>query len=165
MLGVVVSIAALIALGMAKPRSTSDLLSEDYKSTTEKIEQVSTEVKNLDLRLKALTNIPPENAIGQELSGLKVEQSTTDKRLKTLEHAISDNPERALSVPLLRKDMEALQLRISSIQEATHDDVERLYTVMLWVLGSVVTVALTAFGLGLAHIRKNNPKAEAVEDS
>lgn len=57
------------------------------------------------------------------------------RRLSRLEGAIARDPEKALSLPMLRKDIESMQIRIAEQRAVAVVEVDRLYSVMLWALG------------------------------
>lgn len=158
-----VSGIGIIGVALVKPKSSIELLTDSSKTTDQKVEQLAEQWTQMSQKLETLQHLPPESALSQALASLQAQQVTQDKRMKILEMAISENPERALSVPLMRKDLEVLQTRITSIQEATHNDVERLYTVTLWVLTTVVSIALAFLGLAWTHLRKSTVKAAKPE--
>lgn len=71
-----------------------------------------------------------------------------DERLGRLEGAILQNPEKALSVPLLRRDLDNLERSYASGVESLRAEVERIYGVAKWfgglILAMVIGVAINS---------------------
>lgn len=106
---------------------------------------------------KALTISPkplPENATMLAFSELSTQVATISGRIKSLEDAISASPEKALSIPLIRKDLEALQ-RVQIDEKATNkSELERLYDFNKWFFGLIGTMALSVLGIALTNVFK-----------
>ncbi|HEU0119016.1 MAG TPA: hypothetical protein VFQ91_00700 [Bryobacteraceae bacterium] len=62
-----------------------------------------------------------------------------EKRLTTIEDAISSDPNRAVSLPLLRKDVEFLQERLKAEISLVRDETGRLYSVGQWVVATLIS--------------------------
>ena len=72
-------------------------------------------------------------------------------RLDSLEKSILDSPEKALSVPLLRQNLESFKqgyLRDSS--EATRE-IDRIYDQNKWFIGLMFSMAIGLVGLGISN--------------
>lgn len=86
----------------------------------------------------------------------KVSAALMDTRIKELssrvgglEDALMITPTKALSVPLLKKDIESLD----KIVAYSNIEIERVFTMMLWVCGIMVSMSLATLGyvLSLRH--------------
>lgn len=75
-----------------------------------------------------------------ELSSLKASVTLVDQRLAVIERSISESPEKALSIPLLRKDQETLAKEIDTGRAAVSIELARIYDQQKWMLGGVGTV-------------------------
>ena len=81
-----------------------------------------------------------------QLQALAASVDATDKRLAVLEQAILSDPEKALALPLLRRDIENVKGSIVVGQAAQKEAVDRLYNLVQWLIGGI---SLSIFGLGL----------------
>lgn len=79
-----------------------------------------------------------------EIVAIKSSIDSIDKRLGVLEKAISDNPEKALSIPLLRKDQENMVKSIEGNRVYASVELSRIYDQQKWILGGIGTVLLAA---------------------
>ncbi len=62
-----------------------------------------------------------------------------DKRLAKLEQVIMADPEKALTVPLLRKELAAINDARIADHLAAKESVDRVYTLAQWLLGGICT--------------------------
>lgn len=67
-----------------------------------------------------------------------------DERLAILERSISENPEKALSIPMLRKDQENMSRAIDGNKIAVSAELTRIYDQQKWILGGIGTVLFAA---------------------
>ena len=75
-----------------------------------------------------------------QYSALESSVIKIDSRLSVLERSISDNPEKALSIPMLRKDQENMAKSIEANRVAVAVEVDRIYDMQKWILGGIGTV-------------------------
>ena len=68
---------------------------------------------------------------------------------------IVDNPETAMSVPMLRKDVSALRQELKSLRDDLTSEVDRIYSLGQWVIGLFVTMALAILSLAVKNLFKN----------
>lgn len=78
-------------------------------------------------------------------------------RLKSIESAILESPERALSIPLLRKDIAESAKRVEEYRIASRFETDRLYEQQKWMLGGIGTVLLAVIGGAITIIFRSLP--------
>ena len=80
-------------------------------------------------------------------------QSVADheKRIKTIEDVIMENPEKAMALPLIRQEQKALEESLVSIKH----EVEQSSETLRWAFGLILTSALTIAGIFAGIIFKN----------
>lgn len=93
------------------------------------------------------------------MNQLKAEVEGFNQRmtvLQTIETAVTDNPERAMSIPIMRRDLDALAKDVAEAAAASQRQTDRLVTVGMWFFGLIATVALGLFTSTLASSRKSS---------
>lgn len=68
------------------------------------------------------------------------EQGKLGKRLEALEGAIMASPETAISVPLLRRELESLRAEHDARDQFMRTDMDRIFAVGKWVMSGLVTL-------------------------
>ncbi|MDH2077200.1 hypothetical protein [Pseudomonas atacamensis] len=111
-----------------------------------------------ELLSSAIKQINQPNNNGQvlivELTSLKAAVKSIDERLEILERSISENPEKALSIPMLRKDQENMSKAIEGNKVAVSAELTRIYDQQKWILGGIGTVLFAAVTALLAALFK-----------
>ena len=84
-----------------------------------------------------------------QYKGLENNIERISSRLEALEKAIMADPAKALQVPLIQRDLEALKSAQQIASAQTKDSVDRIYDLNKWLLGgmaiSVMTLAISSF--------------------
>lgn len=75
-----------------------------------------------------------------EISVISAKLAEIEKRLATMEKSISDNPEKALSVPMLRKDQDNLSKTFDANRIAFAAEIARVNDLQKWILGGIGSV-------------------------
>lgn len=129
-------IAQAVSTGDSSKFATLEQLN-DLKVSTANAQAV------LDSAVKQLgQTFDDRNTVSQvfELTSLRASVEQIDSRLLVLERSISDNPEKALSIPMLRKDQENMAKAIEGNKLAVSSDLSRIYDQQKWILGGVATI-------------------------
>ena len=69
--------------------------------------------------------------------------ASLETRMGVIEKAILDSPEKALSIPLMKKEQEALTKRILDFNTASRIEMERQYDLIKWAAGGAFTALFT----------------------
>lgn len=109
-------------------------------------------------QITSLTTPNHEISVSVEQQRLASSLEATDQRLKKLESAILESPERALSIPLLRKDIDESAKRVEEYRASSRADFDRLYEQQKWILGGIGTVLLAIIGGAVTIIFRSLPK-------
>lgn len=91
-----------------------------------------------------------------------------DERLRLIEKSISSDPERALSIPLQRRDIDMLSMRLAEFQTRSDTDVRQLsstvYAIFWALLSAMGMLILAAIGLlARAFFRRDGKDVVAEE--
>jgi hypothetical protein len=139
-------------------RRPSPNISSDYLEAIRKQED---RLNALELSLKKMT---PIKANGQKASqSLAItEISTLTARVNNLSAAIMASPEKALAVPLLRRDIDAMAKRVEEVQTQGKADMDRLYEQQKWILGGIGAVLIAVAGGAITIILRSLPNSNRV---
>jgi hypothetical protein len=119
--------------------------------TVDELQEIEAKIKILDDDISSLTAAGTSVEPAQELVALTNEISLLGRRLELLEEGLLNSPEKALSVPLLRKDLESLKERFVAESLETTRSVDRMYDQNKWFIGLMFTMAIGLMGLAISN--------------
>lgn len=107
------------------------------------LDQLQQQVSTLDAELKAQKSLNTQASSASDLertvSGLQREVAEMVKRQARIEAALLADPAKALEVPLILRDLEAMKQNQQIAQAALRQDVERLFALGLGIAGIILT--------------------------
>jgi len=118
-------------------------------SLSKVVESSRADNRSLEMMLDSLAAVSPNAIVRAELVATSVKLEDIDHRLSALEGALEHDPAKALAVPLLRKDVEALSVEEHNDIATVTASVDRIYDLSKWLLGSLT---LGLFSLAFANI-------------
>ncbi len=160
-IGLGASVTQMTNLFAGKAKGPDTALA-DTSAMRSQIQSIDTRLARLDDLSKTLSVPGPETSIEQKK--LAVQTAALDERLKIIEGAVIESPERALSIPLLRKDIAESMKRVEEIRAANRSEIDRLYEQQRWILGGIGTFLLAGIG-GLSTIILRSLKKSKGEDA
>ena len=138
----------------------AELAAEFPLRIRDQVEALSTHVKELEKTITGLTKVPDGSQLSVVVSKLSEDTGHTSARLKTIEEVILDSPDKALSIPLLRKDFDAQRNAFSSETTALRGEIARLYDFNKWFFGLIATMALSSLGFAASNFFKKKEQAD-----
>ncbi len=106
--------------------------------------------------LKAREPSPKDPTTPEEIKiayeGLIADQRLMTKRLSAIESIVMESPEKSVALPILKKDMETLTERTKDYKESIRLEIDRLYSVLLWIAGLVASIIITLIGWIVSEI-------------
>ncbi|WP_273454981.1 hypothetical protein [Nevskia ramosa] len=153
-----VFIALVITFDAKSNRQLLEARSDANRSLASDLVEFRERLEAAEKRIKVISAPVPGVSVSAEQQKLAAQLQSVDERLKRIETAILDSPERALSIPLLRKDFDEGSKRIEEYRTANRVDVDRLYDQQKWILGGIGTVLLGVIGGAITLILKSLPK-------
>lgn len=140
---VVIAASGLLAASIALTLATSWLDPARVSKSPQQIEQEIVILRDTLENLKADTYSEGEPVAPMDSMRVQV----IEEKISLIERAMGNNIDRALAVPLMRKDLDqlasAFEKRISSVE----NNIDRIYGLMIWLIGIVVTISLAAGGI------------------
>jgi predicted RNase H-like nuclease (RuvC/YqgF family) len=102
------------------------------------IAKVDNEVSILKTQVAELTAIPESVAVSSKLKELEAKVAAVDEKLGSINKAIMSSPEKALELPMLRRDILALQNQYENGTRSLEREINRAYDTIKWVIGTIV---------------------------
>jgi BMFP domain-containing protein YqiC len=125
---------------------TQETLARGIHRNTAKLEAVEREIH--DARNEIATIIRRINALPEDAQ-TRLRLASLRARIDTIEAALVDSPEKAMSIPILRKDLEALASESRSDIRGLSTEIERIYIAGAWFVSVVaIPIALAVLGMG-----------------
>ncbi|GGE98311.1 hypothetical protein [Sphingomonas prati] len=96
----------------------------------------------------SIGQLPPGGKMGAQLAAFNAKLNSVTQRQDRLEQAIQSNPEKALSMPLMRRDIDNMRDNNTQSLAAIKASVDQVYDLTKWLLG---TLAVGVFSLAIAN--------------
>ena len=116
------------------------------------ISQMHIEIKNIQQKVDTLSN----NHESSEITVVNKKIAIIDTRLSSIEQVILDDPAKALSIVLIRKDIESIQQRQDENMQAQNNEINRVFGLNQWFLGIMIPMAISVVGLSLRNFFGNH---------
>lgn len=129
--------------------STQQTLLENIKKLKTTLNTLHTSSELHTLQISDLSALDPSFDTSKQITLLQTEIKRLNQRTTTLERGILDSPEKALSLPLLRRDFENLTTNHQKDFQTTNHSIDRVYDQNRWFIGIMAPIAVTLIGLGI----------------
>jgi hypothetical protein len=127
---------------------------EDLKTQIENLKSELNESKNLNIKLSKTqenqTSIKNENTQFIKLQ----------KDVETLNQVILNSPEKAISIPILKIEMENQKEQNEKEIKSIKDDISRVYDMSKWIIGLVFTMLVSIIVLNISNLFAKTNKKE-----
>lgn len=121
-------------------------------SEKEKLDRLNADIKSVNALIESMKASADKSYPSMDLSVLDGKLDDLSRRLKVLESAISSDPEKALLVPMLRKDHELLAKQFKDSVVAAKLDYDRLWGLLMLLLTTIGAAVLALSGWALKSI-------------
>lgn len=101
----------------------------------------------------------------QSLDSVINGQADLDRRLASLEAALSQSPDKDVALPLMKQQITDMQDKNRGDIDNVHGEIGRLYTMMQWFLGLMVTLIIGVGGLIVNNLKQRTEKALPAVDA
>ncbi|MEO1020817.1 MAG: hypothetical protein AAFY56_24540, partial [Pseudomonadota bacterium] len=105
--------------------------------------------------LNRILNAANDDEDSTVLYALNQRVQEIDNKIQQLNNIILDSPEKALSVPLLRNELESLQSDFRGDIVVARREIDRIYDMNKWLIGLMATMALSILGLAIGNFAKS----------
>jgi hypothetical protein len=159
------TIAGAISIGLRAPDMENAALEATINEVNARLEAaiakdvsaIRGEIKrSIDVVLDS-SRLPDDTEVAlrfQKIDARLEELGRQLKIVKMIELAITENPERAMSIPILRKDIDLLRKNVVDDIGATRKEIDRIYDLGKWFIGLMATMAIGVMGLAVGNLLK-----------
>lgn len=169
------AVFSLVAIRNEQVRNASKLRAEDLSAIVSRQQQAINELQarlgkadasSSELRDKILQAMSHAGSTPHQDSVLsaadrdalqRAAQTDQDlnRRLSALESALTQSPEKAIALPLLRQQLNDLQDKIKSDSDGQQAEINRVYGILEWLLGLIITLIIGVAGLAFNSFRRD----------
>ncbi|MWV14146.1 hypothetical protein F3I62_18760 [Pseudomonas sp. R-28-1W-6] len=122
-------------------------IQSERENIVKELNSLKTELKISKSSLEAISKVPDEHGWKSEASRISSSIERLDSRLEALENAITEDPAKALAVPILRKDLDNAEKSLKAELIQTKSEIDRMYDQNKWFIGLMFTIALSVLGM------------------
>jgi hypothetical protein len=117
--------------------------SMDAEQPFNEIPVMRDQLAQLSSALAGISHVPPEAKVSAAVGELSQKAEQLSARLKLLEDAILETPDKALSIPLLRKDLENQRTMAANDSAAIRQEIAQISDLNKWFVALIATMALS----------------------
>lgn len=128
-------------------KQSQDKLAADFSELQQNIIQINK-------ALESSPNLPKKLQWRLETNRLSHQVATTTKKLTDLESAISNNPVKALALPMIKKDLSSLEKKFDRELLQTRLEMNRFYDLLKWFIGILITIIIAIFSIPHIYPKK-----------
>lgn len=154
LVGVLVSVALTVLSFDSSPNSLADLTAERDKKTVDAITLLKQDVLALQRAQARLTKLPEGDRLAARIENVGTKLEELERRQSQLEAAIMSDPEKALTIPLIRRDIDNMRDGNAQNLAAIKQSVDQVYDLTKWLLGAL---AVGVFSLAIANFFTKKP--------
>ena len=121
-----------------------------YQKAVDDVQEIRAEVE----KLKSVFSQIPVEKLGEpsvvELAALKERIRSVEEKVSGLGAAIDASPEKALAIPILRKDFDYLVKDGENQRSIFRAEIDKIYEQQKWITNGIITVLLLVIASGAA---------------
>ena len=121
---------------------------------------IKQEQTKLNDQINALSQTTSQNVLASDVAGLKTSLNNVDERLTKIESVIVQDPQSALEIPLLRKDLENISTTTELQIAAIRQDIDRSYNL---VFATIVSLVIAVLASAIGNMFKKDKEGKAKE--
>jgi len=107
-------------------------------------------LSKLDSQLSAISTPDTKTETARQIAALSDRLKNIDERLAAIDAVIIENPTKALSIPLLRQDLDNVKDDYEADRAAVSKEIDRIYDQNKWFIGLMFTMAFGIISLALS---------------
>jgi len=102
------------------------------------LKELSEELTRVKAQMDSLTKLPKTASVSAKIAEIESRLSAFDKKIDVLNRVILQSPEKALEIPMLKRDIASLQVQYENATKSLEREISRAYETIKWVIGTIV---------------------------
>ncbi|EHK7543265.1 hypothetical protein ICR46_003605 [Vibrio cholerae] len=119
------------------PKKEIDLVQNSILIAQTKSE-LESELAVLKAQLGELTKVPENVSISSTLTEFERKLNSLEKQVTAINSVILESPEKAIEIPMLKRDIKSMQERYESSIDSLEREIARAYETITWVIGTIL---------------------------
>jgi hypothetical protein len=161
-------VASVTAYGQyitAKTIAPTPIPSQNITALQSELSGLQGEVKSLQQQLDSISQTTTDTANAAKLARIESSINELNNRMGVIEQAILDNPEKALSITLLKKDMQVLQDKYEANTQVVQNEINRVSGLNQSLIILVMTSMVGLVSLAVANLFQIRRREKEKNDS
>jgi len=127
---------------------------------TSKVEILQSKIKKLDLEVAYYKNLSDSliKSSNSKKTNENIKLLDLESKVENLNNIILDNPEKAISIPLLKNEMQHLKDQNEKDSRALKEEIARAYDTNKWIIGLVCTMLVSIIALNISNLLAKSKK-------
>ncbi len=126
------------------------VLEKDLEEQKSNLIKMGKSLEQVNQKLELISEIPESHGWKVQSTDLTNQILEIQASLRALENALTVNPEKALAVPILRKDLDNAEKNLRSELQQTRNEINRMYDLNKWFIGLMFTMAVSVLGIAIS---------------
>lgn len=105
---------------------------------TKEVEKILFQINQIENKLTAIANVPKDQPFAPKIAEIETDIATLKENMDGINSVIMETPQKALQIPILRKDIEALRNELLVGMKSIEREVSRAYETIRWVIGTIL---------------------------
>jgi hypothetical protein len=136
----------------------ASLIDEYIEQHLNSSERIVNKLEDVMTMMRNVPAIPKELEIAIDLATLEAKIDEVEMRLVTFQGIVTDNPEKAMLLPVMRNDIEMVRREISRVDQLINSNADGMYNLLYFITGMNLTMLLAFAGLvGWTFIQGQRP--------
>jgi len=130
----------------------SEKLMEEYYRLQNGVEGQREAIQKVNSQIEAALGAAEKSPADVRIAAMRQDIDTLRGRIGQLEGAISESPTKAISLPLLKQDIENVKVSLQREIESSNKQIDRIYDQNKWFIGLMVTMTIGFVSMVIAHV-------------
>jgi hypothetical protein len=120
-----------------------------------------TMIEDITSRLQAITSATGQSPTDIQIASVRAELASTAKRVDGLDAAILNSSTKALSIPLLRQELQEMKANYQRDIESYNKQIDRIYDQNKCLIGLMFSMAVGLIGLAISNFMQARSKSDS----
>jgi len=130
----------------------SGKLMEEYALLANGVEGQRQAIQKVNSQIEAALGAAEKSPADVRIAAMRQDIDALRGRIGQVEGAILETPTKAVSLPLLKQDIENVKVSLEREIESSNKQIDRIYDQNKWFIGLMVTMTIGFVSMVIAHV-------------